>query len=111
MKYNALHDQLVLTGSSDCSVRLWSVASVSSVPQDELKGDSTARFGGVHQHASRDPSLCRSDRLLHSFEEHEESVYSVCWSPNDAWVFASLSYNGRVAVHHVPSAEKYRILL
>lgn len=38
-------------------------------------------------------------------------VYSVSWSAADAWIFASLSYEGKVAVNHVPSAEKYKILL
>ena len=46
-----------------------------------------------------------------SFDEHEESVYSVAWSACDAWVFASLSYDGRVVINHVPSTEKYKILL
>jgi hypothetical protein len=62
-------------------------------------------------------------------------VYSVSWSCCDAWIFASLSYDGRVSdtvlagwlgsavgtsivrfsqqvvVNHVPPAEKYKILL
>lgn len=42
---------------------------------------------------------------------HEESVYSVVWSAADAWVFGSLSFDGRVAISYVPPAEKYRILL
>lgn len=79
-------------------------------------------------------------------DQHEESVYKVAWSPADAWIYCSLSYDGRygylcltfiiilfstsfafllldnvltfvfcllyrVIVNHVPSTEKYKILL
>jgi hypothetical protein len=43
--------------------------------------------------------------------ELEDSVSAVEWSANDAWVFASLSYNGTLFINSVPSKEKYRILL
>ena len=51
------------------------------------------------------------DKLIKSYEEHEESVYAISWSCCDAWSFASLSFDGRVVINHVPPAEKYRILL
>jgi hypothetical protein len=51
------------------------------------------------------------DCQVRSFEQHEESVYALAWSACDAWVFASLDYAGKVAINHVPSAEKYKILL
>jgi len=35
----------------------------------------------------------------------------VAWSSEDPWSFASLSYDGRVAVHKVPSQVKYKILI
>ena len=35
----------------------------------------------------------------------------VAWSAADPWTFASLSYDGRIAVNHVPSAVKYKILI
>ena len=28
-------------------------------------------------------------------DQHEESVYKVAWSPADAWIYCSLSYDGR----------------
>jgi hypothetical protein len=43
--------------------------------------------------------------------DHEESVYSLVWSAADAWLFASLSLDGKLCAHYVPAAEKYRILL
>jgi len=42
---------------------------------------------------------------------HTDAVYDVTWSAVDAWVFASLSYDGNVILNHVPSKEKYKILL
>ena len=51
------------------------------------------------------------DRLIHKFDDHEESVYGLEWSACDAWVFASLSHDGRVVFNRVPQSEKYKILL
>jgi hypothetical protein len=51
------------------------------------------------------------DVKIRTYNEHEESVYSVAWSACDAWVFASLDFTGRVAINQVPSTEKYKILL
>ena len=57
---------------------------------------------------SREPE---TDRIITSFEEHEDSVYIVEWSTADPWIFASLSYDGRIVINRVPRAEKYKILL
>jgi WD40 repeat protein len=51
------------------------------------------------------------DGVLATYEEHEDSVYSVEWSSADPWTFASLSYDGRLVISKVPRAEKYMILL
>ena len=50
------------------------------------------------------------DEVIATYEEHEDSVYRAVWSVADAWVFASLSFDGRVVVNHVPSQEKFSIL-
>jgi hypothetical protein len=43
---------------------------------------------------------------------HADTVYGVAWGRgDDPWTFASVSYDGRVAIEKVPRAEKYRILL
>ena len=58
-------------------------------------------------------SFCRLpsvDEVIAQYEEHEDSVYSAVWSSADAWVFASLSYDGRLVVNHVPQQEKFSIL-
>ena len=50
------------------------------------------------------------DEVIARYEEHEDSVYSAVWSSADAWVFASLSYDGRLVINHVPQQEKFAIL-
>jgi hypothetical protein len=56
-------------------------------------------------------SLDPPDVKIRSGDQHAESVYSVAWSPADAWVYCSLSFDGKVVLNHVPSTEKYKILL
>ena len=51
------------------------------------------------------------DVRIRCYDQHTDSVYAVAWSQADAWSFCSVSYDGRVAVNHVPSSEKYKILL
>uniref|UniRef100_A0A6A7GAG6 Protein TSSC1-like n=1 Tax=Hirondellea gigas TaxID=1518452 RepID=A0A6A7GAG6_9CRUS len=96
VKYNRFHDQLVISGGTDHCVKLWGIVSISSAPLGELE-----------DHGSE----LDTDRLIGTLSDHEESVYSLEWSACDAWIFASLSYDGRVIVSQVPSTEKYKILL
>ena len=51
------------------------------------------------------------DGKVHTFDEHEDSVYGLSWSPVDPWIFTTLSYDGRVVVNHVPKQVKYRVQL
>lgn len=48
---------------------------------------------------------------VRTYDEHEDSVYGLCWSSVDPWVFASLSYDGRVVVNAVPKRVKYNLLV
>lgn len=52
-----------------------------------------------------------TDGLVQAYEEHEDSVYDVQWSPNDPWIFASISFDGRVLVNSCPKEHKYKIIL
>jgi WD40 repeat protein len=96
VKYNRSHDQLLVSSGTDGNVNLWSIVSTSSAPLGDLEDPVNEKEG---------------DKLIKTYEEHEDSVYSVAWSCCDAWIFASLSYDGRVVINHVPPAEKYKILL
>ena len=43
--------------------------------------------------------------------EMREAIYDVAWSAADPWLFVTLGYDGNVVLNHVPSKEKYKILL
>lgn len=103
VRYNRFHDQLVLSSSTDSTAALWRVSSISSAPIVELDDQDLMNESS----ASADVV----DTKVKSFEEHEDSVYAVTWAVSDSWLFASVSYDGRVAVNQVPSTEKYKILL
>ena len=100
-RFNRFHDQLLLTVGGEM-VNLWNLLSLSSAPVGELEhvatGGGGAAAGGM-------------DSLIKTYSDHEDSVYSAAWSAYDAWIFATLSYDGRICVNHVPPAEKYKILL
>ncbi|KAL1518138.1 hypothetical protein ABEB36_001808 [Hypothenemus hampei] len=104
VRFNHYHDQLFLTASSDGQVLLSSAASVSSENNPDIKGDSLD-----------DARKSESKQLLADgplqWCEHEDSVYSAEWSPSDPWVFASLSYDGRLLVSRVKKSLKYQIML
>ncbi|XP_062506663.1 EARP and GARP complex-interacting protein 1-like [Corticium candelabrum] len=100
-RYNHFHDQLVLSSSSDSHVILSTVPSLSSEPYGHADDDED----------ETKPKPVLEDRHVATYEEHEDSVYCVEWSVADPWVFASLSYDGRVVISRVPRVEKYRILL
>ena len=136
IKYNPFHDQLLLSAGSDASVGLWRVSSISSAPLLEMdpdeggdgeeEGSDSDGTGSRNSedeesrdraHSSRSLQGTRDDvgeagdMLIRKSDEHEESVYSIAWSASEAWTYASLSLDGRMVVSHVPSAEKYKILL
>lgn len=110
VKYNHFHDQLILSSSSDSRVILNSVVSLSSEPYGNLadNNDSDSDEDQDEIERSKEP---QQDGIISTYEEHEDSVYAVDWSAADPWVFASLSYDGRLVINRVPRAEKYKILL
>lgn len=109
MKYNPSHDQLVISSGTDCSVNLYNMFSISfsSLSESIATEDDEGQIGDASQKSS---GATREDSLIKKFEEHEDSVYSIAWSAHDAWTFASLSYDGRVAINYVPEDTRYRIL-
>lgn len=88
VRFNLFHDQLILSSGSDCKVLLTSAASVSSEAANENR---------------------LADGLLHCYDQHEDSVYCVEWSNVDPWVFASLSYDGRLCISKVPKDVKAKL--
>jgi hypothetical protein len=112
-----------VSGGSDGRVVLWRVSSISSAPLLELDeadalgaglpGMDGPSAGGAAPEGGPGASSAKlaADVAVRVGEEHEDTVVGVAWSGHSAWLAASLSYSGRVAVHAVPSGEKYRILL
>jgi len=100
VKYNRYHDQLLITSGSSTNASLWRVVSVCSLPNDLL--NTTGAQGSS--------SELETDGLI-STQEHDDTVYAVDWAAGDAWIYASISYNGTIVINHVPSHEKYKILL
>jgi WD40 repeat protein len=98
VRYNRFHDQLVLSSSSDTLLSLWRVSSISSAPIVELDELETA-------------SADVADTKIRSYEEHEDSIYSIAWGSSDSWLFGALSNDGCFTINLVPSTEKYKILL
>lgn len=103
VRFNAFHDQLILSSSSDCKVLLTCASSVSS-ETGELNSAS-------HSNYIDEQGQVLPDGLLQTFEQHEDSVYCVEWSNVDPWIFASLSYDGRLLLSKVPKQYKYQIIL
>lgn len=103
VQLNKFHDQLLLTCSSDAQVNLQSVVSVSSNP--------VRVFSPTTSSEEESDSEATEDGLIKAFEQHEESVYRVAWSPADPWIFASVSYDGRFVVNTVPQEHKYKIIM
>ncbi|KAJ1816849.1 Protein tssc1 [Coemansia sp. RSA 2675] len=96
LHYNPSHDQLLLSAGSDALVNLESAVSLSSACAADTHSDDSTR---------------PTDGLVMQYDDHESSVYAVQWSANDPWVFASLSFDGRLVINTVPREEKYKILL
>ncbi|KNC48015.1 TSSC1 protein [Thecamonas trahens ATCC 50062] len=95
LAYNHSYDQFVLSGSSDTLVKLYSVWSASSA----WEASEAGRAGHPVDHVAK------------TYEEHDDSVYGLAWSRGDAWTFASVSGDGRVAIHAVPQEAKMQALM
>ncbi|KAG9336180.1 hypothetical protein JZ751_002527 [Albula glossodonta] len=98
VRYNHSHDQLVLTGSSDSRVILSNMVSISSEPFGHLvdEDDLSDTEENNQEEKSKEPL---QDSIISTYEEHEDSVYAVEWSSADPWLFASLSYDGRLVIN------------
>jgi WD40 repeat protein len=115
--YNPFHDQLVLSAGSDSIVNLWRMSTISSAPlvmleEDEFGTDLVGGGGGAANGESKaTPSITEGPNVRVSRYEHMDSVHAIAWSAADAWTYLSASYDGKVVLNHVPSQEKYKILL
>ncbi|KAJ1842550.1 phosphatidylserine decarboxylase 1, partial [Coemansia sp. RSA 2703] len=125
VSFNPNHDQLLLSSGGDGLVNLESVVSISSarVATTHSFGSSNnnSNENGNHSDGSavartsidddRDndsddsESARATDGLVAQFDDHETSVYAARWSQADPWIFASLSFDGRMVINSVPREE------
>jgi WD40 repeat protein len=83
-------------------VNLHSIVSVSSVLNLHADNDGAAETTDTDR---------PTDGIVCTIDQHEESVYKAAWSSADPWIYASLSYDGRLLVNQVPREYKYKIIL
>lgn len=100
VRFNASYDQLVLSCSSDQRVILSNVPSVASQPIGSVQEDD--------DEVKEKNNGAIEDGILHTYEDHEESVYAAEWSSADFWTFASISFDGRFVINKVPKSFKYK---
>ena len=101
LRYNRFHDQLLASAGADRRAALWRASSVSSAPLLDMDlGDAPAdeSSAGASSGGAKAPDA--ADVLVRDFDLHDEALTAVAWSHCDAWVFASLSYDGRVLLNH-----------
>ncbi|KAG5482804.1 hypothetical protein LSCM1_06834 [Leishmania martiniquensis] len=79
--FNTFRDELILSGSSDATLKLWDVEQINE------------------------------PKCLRRLADYGDSVVSLCWSSSSPWVFAGLSFNGKLLVDTVPNEKKMSILL
>jgi len=136
VKYNSFHDQLLLSSGTDGMVNLWRVSSISSAPLLDLGGNSAVddmddndfdgdddnpattfdNTGMGNDEDAGDSASVETDGgnapdVRVTKMEMREAIYDLAWSAADPWVFVTLSFDGNVVLNHVPSKEKYKILL
>ncbi|VYS46685.1 unnamed protein product [Arabidopsis thaliana] len=87
VRCNPEYDGLILSAGTDSVVNLWYASATSS---DDKTSESPV-----------ESTRQRVNPLLNSYTDYEDSVYGLAWSSREPWVFASLSYDGRVIIESV----------
>ncbi|XP_009619806.1 WD repeat-containing protein DWA2 [Nicotiana tomentosiformis] len=91
VKCNPEYEDLILSAGTDSAVNLWRASPPGGDKPTSESFDSPNR---------------PVDPLLNSYSDYEDSVYGLAWSCREPWIFASLSYDGRVVVEstkpHLP---------
>jgi WD40 repeat protein len=109
VQYNPCHDPLVLTTGTDRVTNLWRMSSCSSAPL------WMPAEGGLLSEEEEDPTRSTEDWAVNAgvqrYADFGDAVYTAAWGAADAWVYLAISHDGKAVLQHVPSKEKYKILL
>jgi hypothetical protein len=83
-------------------VNLWRIASCSSTPwighadqSEDMYDSSNSLSQPLNSPTSHDEEDDPPNIKIRAMDQHEDAVYGVAWSPADAWIYCSLSYDGR----------------
>ncbi|KAJ3428851.1 wd-repeat protein [Anaeramoeba flamelloides] len=120
LEFNPIHDRLLLSSSTDSTVKLWDAPSLAfkdlrleeleSDPDNDFDQDQFEQDIDEYEENKNKKVTTQKDGLLNTFEDHDDSVYSIAWSKTEPWFFASISYDGRFVVNKVPEEIKEKIL-
>jgi EARP and GARP complex-interacting protein 1 len=91
------------------SVRNPSIDDLSNQVENREMNDSDEEVEDDPIGSTQSDSV--ASNALVTRHEYSSSVYGIAWSLVDEWTYMCTSYDGKVTLHHVPSKEKYKILL
>ncbi|GAX83993.1 hypothetical protein CEUSTIGMA_g11418.t1 [Chlamydomonas eustigma] len=110
-QFNPFYDQLIASSSSDSLVNLFHTPHLNSTATATAAAAPAGDLGSGTQSKATASRSGDVDGKVHTYDEHEDSVYGLAWSAADPWLFATLSYDGRVVINKVPKSVKYKVLL
>ena len=116
LQFNPLRDELILSSSTDCSLKVWCCESASSgaidripplienqrPPLSPLTNPFVPYRGLCFQDKHTQIPTSRDDRLVSQIHRHSDTVNDVCWSHASPWVVASLSQDGLIMINSLP---------
>ena len=134
IRYNPFHDQLVVSTGADHMSHLWRLSSCSSAPVllpttslahattntflndddddvDDYHTNTMSPMATTNSVTNDDHHHTATNVCVQRYE-YSDAVYTTAWGANDAWIYLTISYqDGKAVLQHVPSTEKYKILL
>jgi EARP and GARP complex-interacting protein 1 len=80
--------------------------------KDENKDNNNSNNNNSNSSKNRNLSESAAHNVLVGRMEHTaDACYGAAWGAADAWIYVTVGYDGKVVLSHVPSKEKYKILL
>jgi len=116
IQFNPLHDELLLSSGTDCSLKVWCCESSSSraidqvpslienprPPLSPLRNPSIPYRGLAYSDKSAQILTSKEDRLVSQIDRHNDTIHDICWSHASPWIFASVGKDGLVMVNSIP---------